>query len=59
MNVTLAEGKFTYWGQNAGASTESFQNLVVERGKNTLTMFTDVNSAAELGDAEHDRRLRP
>ncbi|HSQ54695.1 MAG TPA: autotransporter-associated beta strand repeat-containing protein, partial [Gemmata sp.] len=41
----LAEGKFTYWGQSAGASTESFQNLVLERGKNRLDVITANNAS--------------
>jgi autotransporter-associated beta strand protein len=45
VDVTLAHGKFTYWGQSAGASSESFRNLVLDRGPNTLTMNT-ANSAS-------------
>jgi fibronectin-binding autotransporter adhesin len=44
VDVTLAGGKFTYWGQTAGASSESFKNLVLNRGPNTLVMTTANNA---------------
>jgi autotransporter-associated beta strand protein len=45
VDVTLAQGKFAYLGQDAGASSESFRNLTLERGANTLEVTTPVSSS--------------
>lgn len=44
VDVTLVHGKFLYWGQSSGASSESFRNLVLERGPNVLTIETPSNA---------------
>ena len=43
VDVTLAQARFGYFGQDAGASSESFRNLIVNHSANTLDLLTPVN----------------
>ena len=45
VNVTLSHGWFTYSGRAGGVSSESFGNLVVDRGPNRLTVTTGDTAA--------------
>ena len=44
VDVTLRPGQVRVLGQDAGASSESFRNLIVDRGANTLDLLTPVNA---------------
>ena len=48
VDVTLAQGRFGYFGQSAGASAESFRNLFIEQSANTLEVIipTSTNTAS-------------
>jgi autotransporter-associated beta strand protein len=45
VDVTLQQGQFTYSGRSGGASAQSFHNLVVDRGPNTLMLTTGDTNA--------------